>query len=139
MTHLVHKIKICFASSLTRPFVLLVFLLNQLLVIKAKDFIHKIMTNNPGVGLKLTAPRISSTSESTGPSPQSYDVPGSLHATDREKAQNELTSQRYTNAVSTHTTSSPSSSSLPLVTGSGQKRSREDEHDASKRHHSASK
>ena len=97
------------------------------------------MTNNPGVGLKLTAPRISSTSESTGPGPQSYEIPGSLHATDREKAQNELTSQRYTNAVSTHTTSSPSSSTLSLVTGSGQKRSREDEHDASKRHHSASK
>ena len=48
------------------------------------------MTNNPGVGLKLTAPRISSTSESTGPGPQSYDVPRSLHTTDREKAQNEV-------------------------------------------------
>jgi len=98
------------------------------------------MTNNPGVGLKLTAPRISSTSESSGPGPQTYYVPGSLHTTEREKAQNDILSKRYTNSASTHyATSSPSSSSLPLVTGSGQKRSREDEHDASKRHHSASK
>lgn len=50
-------------------------------------------SSNPGVGLKMTAARISEVPEPDGPGPQHYDV--SRGMTEREKAQNELISQRY--------------------------------------------
>ena len=50
---------------------------------------------NPGVGLKMTGPRIVETNanESIGPGPQQYNT--STKLTEREKAQNELLSKRY--------------------------------------------
>lgn len=54
---------------------------------------------NPGVGLKLTAPRISKLITSTldTPSPQSYHIKnfGIIDLTERQKNQNALISKRY--------------------------------------------
>ena len=70
---------------------------------------------NPGVGLKLTAPRIQDNSRPSSagtPSPQSYSLKGTLDVTDREKNQNELLSKRYERksigSRSTFTTNAPS-------------------------------
>jgi hypothetical protein len=53
-------------------------------------------TRNPGVGLKLTAPRISMALLSDSPSPQSYRVNnGMMDLTERQRSQNALLSQRY--------------------------------------------
>mmetsp|Transcript_8476 Transcript_8476/g.20738 ORF Transcript_8476/g.20738 Transcript_8476/m.20738 type:complete len:157 (-) Transcript_8476:1364-1834(-) len=54
-------------------------------------------TSNPGVGLKLTAPRIHDrtfSSDTPGPGPQSYSISGMSDLTERERIQNELLSKR---------------------------------------------
>lgn len=58
-----------------------------------------ITTRNPGIGLKLTAPRISRMAiEPDSPSPQMYQVKvGTFDLTDRQKNQNAILSQRYMN------------------------------------------
>lgn len=56
------------------------------------------LPSNPGVGLKLTAPRIPdhpSSSDTHGPGPQSYSIGGMSDLTEREMNQNELLSKRY--------------------------------------------
>ena len=53
--------------------------------------------NNPGVGLKMTGPRIVETKNTNGPSPQEYNT--STKLTDREKAQNELINKRYMKGI----------------------------------------
>lgn len=57
------------------------------------------ITCNPGVGLKLTAPRISSmVVSSDSPSPQTYQVKNStFDLTERQKNSNALLSKRYMN------------------------------------------
>ena len=50
-------------------------------------------SKNPGVGMKMTAPRIYEERCVDGPSPQCYNVTFAL--TEREIAQNKLMSQRY--------------------------------------------
>jgi len=51
------------------------------------------LSSNPGVGLRMTAPRIHEKRTPEGPGPQQYDVSDEMTA--RERAQNELISRRY--------------------------------------------
>ena len=52
--------------------------------------------SNPGVGLKLTTPRIPAGSCSDkSPGPQTYSIGGTMEQTSREKSQNLLLSKRY--------------------------------------------
>ena len=53
------------------------------------------MSSNPGVGLKLTEPRIQETNGPQAPSPQSYSIRTCMDVTERQKYQNELLSKRY--------------------------------------------
>ena len=92
---------------------------------------------NPGVGLKLTAPRNHAHDvHKANPGPGSYQIPGGTDLTERERLQNEITSKRYGSPSSSNNgsmlqppkaSSFPSSAPSPHSVSSGQKRQRVDQ------------
>ena len=92
---------------------------------------------NPGVGLKLTAPRNHAHDvHKANPGPGSYQIPGGTDLTERERIQNEITSKRYGSPSGTSNgsmlqppkaSSFPSSAPFPHSVSSGQKRQRVDQ------------